>query len=113
MTELADVVADDHLVDALAAGHTPPDPAAAALAGWRDQQTTSGPALGDPLTWREQRVLELIADGMSSQQAGRRLHLSPETVKTHARRIYRKLGARDRAHAVHLAHQRGLLGGAS
>ena len=41
-----------------------------------------------------------MADGKSNAEIGRELFVSEDTVKTHARRLFRKLGARDRAHAV-------------
>ncbi|WP_284748268.1 response regulator transcription factor [Amycolatopsis sp. RTGN1] len=52
------------------------------------------------LTERELQVLQWMSQGKSNGQIGRRLRLSEETVKTHARHLYRKLGARHRAHAV-------------
>jgi two-component system, NarL family, nitrate/nitrite response regulator NarL len=57
---------------------------------------------------REQEVL-LIADGLSAPQIGRRIHLSPTTVKSHLRSLYEKLGVSDRAAAVAEAMRRGLL----
>ena len=62
-----------------------------------------------PLTDRELQVLQGMSSGNSNGQIGRQLYLSEDTVKTHARRLFRKLGARDRAHAVHLGHVAGLL----
>ena len=41
-----------------------------------------------------------MAEGKSNAEIGRELFVSEDTVKTHARRLFRKLGARDRAHAV-------------
>lgn len=58
--------------------------------------------LGDPLTIREHEVLRGMAEGLSNREIGTRLFLSEDTIKTHARRLYRKLGARDRAHAVRI-----------
>ncbi|OKI22227.1 hypothetical protein A6A07_34705 [Streptomyces sp. CB03911] len=58
---------------------------------------------GDPLSHREVEVLRRIANGRANAAAGRDLHLSAMTVKTHLARIYRKLGVHDRAHAVGLA----------
>lgn len=55
---------------------------------------------GAPLSPREVEVLRRIANGRDSAGAGRDLHLSPMTVKSHLGRIYRKLGVHDRAHAV-------------
>jgi DNA-binding NarL/FixJ family response regulator len=65
-------------------------------------------AFGDELSDREMQILHGMADGLSNAQIGQRLLISEDTVKTHARRLFRKLGARDRAHAVRL----GLDGGA-
>ena len=43
-----------------------------------------------------------MSQGRSNAEIGRSLYLSEDTVKTHARRLFSKLGARDRAHAVAL-----------
>lgn len=61
------------------------------------------------LTERELEVLAGMCEGMSNAEIGRTLFLSEDTVKTHARRLFRKLGAADRAHAVALALRRGLV----
>lgn len=62
-----------------------------------------------PLTTRERHVLFGMAQGISNAEIGRQLFISEDTVKTHARRVFRKLGARSRAHAVALAFAAGLL----
>lgn len=61
------------------------------------------------LSTRELQVLTGMAHGRSNGTIGRALYLSEDTVKTHARRMFRKLGAVDRAHAVALGYQRGVL----
>jgi len=61
------------------------------------------------LTKREAEVLRLIAEGLSAPEIGRRIHLSPTTVKTHLHTLYEKLGVSDRAAAVAEAMRRGLL----
>jgi DNA-binding NarL/FixJ family response regulator len=61
------------------------------------------------LTERELQVLHGMADGKSNAEIGRDLFVSEDTVKTHARRLFRKLGARDRAHAVASGFRSGLL----
>ncbi|HEX5597364.1 MAG TPA: response regulator transcription factor [Micromonosporaceae bacterium] len=61
------------------------------------------------LTEREAQVLRAMADGKSNAEIGRELYLSEDTVKTYARRIFRKLGARDRAHAVAAGFRAGLV----
>ena len=61
------------------------------------------------LTEREVQVLRGMTEGKSNAEIGRELFVSEDTVKTHARRLYRKLGARDRAHAVASAFRAGLV----
>jgi two-component system nitrate/nitrite response regulator NarL len=61
------------------------------------------------LSPREREVLVLIAEGLSAPDVGRRLHLSPATVKTHLQNLYEKLGVSDRAAAVARAMRLGLL----
>ena len=61
------------------------------------------------LTERELQVLNGMADGKSNAEIGRELFVSEDTVKTHARRLFRKLGARDRAHAVASGFRSGLV----
>jgi DNA-binding NarL/FixJ family response regulator len=56
---------------------------------------------------REVRCLGLAADGLGNLDIAQRLGTSPETVKTRLKSAFRKLGARDRAHAVVLAIQQG------
>lgn len=64
---------------------------------------------GESLTEREREVLAGMALGKSNGEIGRGLRLSEDTIKTHARRLFRKLGARDRAHAVSIGYRRGFL----
>ncbi|ADD40676.1 transcriptional regulator, LuxR family [Stackebrandtia nassauensis DSM 44728] len=61
------------------------------------------------LSEREHQVLLGIAGGKSNAEIGRELYVTEDTIKTHARRAYRKLGARDRAHAVALAFRQNIL----
>jgi two-component system, NarL family, nitrate/nitrite response regulator NarL len=61
------------------------------------------------LTAREREILRLTAEGLSGPEIGRRLFLSPATVKTHLQHLYGKLGVSDRAAAVAEAMRRGLL----
>ena len=55
-------------------------------------ETTDAP----PLTRREADVLELLQDGQSNAEIAAALHVGVETVRTHARNIYRKLGVSTR-----------------
>jgi DNA-binding NarL/FixJ family response regulator len=68
-----------------------------------------GPARTPALTERERQVLEGMAAGKSNGEIGRELYLSEDTVKTHARRLFRKLGAADRAQAVAVGFRSGLV----
>lgn len=61
------------------------------------------------LSDRESEVLIGISDGKSNADIGRELYVTEDTVKTHASRLYRKLGATDRANAVAKAFRLGLL----
>jgi DNA-binding NarL/FixJ family response regulator len=61
------------------------------------------------LTEREREVVRLMADGHSNRAIAEALFLSEATVKTHLVRVYRKLGADNRAAAVSEAVRRGLL----
>ena len=63
----------------------------------------------DSLTPRESEVLALIARGLSNAEIADALALSVETVRTHVKRVYMKTGARDRAHAVIMAYETGLV----
>jgi DNA-binding CsgD family transcriptional regulator len=58
---------------------------------------------GDPLTDRELEVLHHVAAGRTNQQIATALHVSYHTITTHLGRIYTKLRAADRTHAVILA----------
>jgi len=65
--------------------------------------------LAEPISDREQGVLELIAQGLSNQDIADRLHISLHTVKTHARRINAKLEVKSRTQAIVRARELGLL----
>ncbi len=81
-------------VNALVAGESYIDPvlagALAASAGERVKE----------LTVRERDVLRLLADGLSNEEIGKRLFISPETVRTHVRKAMEKLDADTRTQAV-------------
>jgi DNA-binding NarL/FixJ family response regulator len=63
----------------------------------------------ETLTRRELEVLRHIACGHSNAEIARLLYVSDETVKTHASRIFMKLGVRDRTQAVILAYEYGVV----
>jgi LuxR family maltose regulon positive regulatory protein len=66
-------------------------------------------ALTEPLTPREQQVLRLLAGGATNREIAAMLVLAEGTVKNHLTNILAKLGARDRAQAVLIAHDLGLI----
>lgn len=63
------------------------------------------------LTPREQDVVGLVAEGLTNKEIGRRLAISPATVKAHVERIIGKLGVADRTQAAVLAVQMRAQGG--
>ncbi|MFF1469762.1 response regulator [Streptomyces mirabilis] len=66
----------------------------------------------DSLSAREREVLALVAKGTSNREIARVLFISEATVKTHLTHLYAKLGVNDRAAAVAVAYDRGILGDA-
>jgi two-component system nitrate/nitrite response regulator NarL len=61
------------------------------------------------LTDRERQILQLVSEGRSNAEVGGALHLSPETIKSHLRTIFEKLGATDRTSAVAQALRQSLI----
>ncbi len=61
------------------------------------------------LTEREREVLLLVAGGLSNQEIAQHLFLSEGTVKTHVKHVFAKLALRDRAQAVILAYESGII----
>jgi LuxR family maltose regulon positive regulatory protein len=59
-----------------------------------------GGALVDPLTNREQEILQLLAEGLSNKEIADRLIVAPSTVKQHLKNIYSKLDVHSRTQAV-------------
>ncbi|MEU9314233.1 response regulator transcription factor [Streptomyces sp. NPDC048295] len=69
------------------------------------------PAAGsEALSAREREVLELVAKGTSNREIAAELFISEATVKTHLTHVFAKLGAKDRAAAVAIGYDRGILG---
>ena len=98
-------------VRAVASGNALPTPVLAQrlikqFAVWSSEKRTTVGAL----TEREREVLTLIARGRSNQEIASDLSISLDTVKSHVKHVFTKLGARDRAQAVIAAYESGLAG---
>jgi DNA-binding NarL/FixJ family response regulator len=79
-------------------------------------RAASGPFITDRsridwlgITPRELEVLQLIAEGLSNKEMAERLFVSENTIKTHASRVFDKLGASRRTQAVQIAKSHGLI----
>ncbi len=105
----------ERLVDALvrlAQGEVVVDPrlaTEAAVLAARSIDLGDWPGAHLGLTRREAELLALLGEGLPPREAARRMDLSPETVRTHTRNLYRKLGVSDRAAAVAIAWREGLV----
>jgi LuxR family transcriptional regulator, maltose regulon positive regulatory protein len=89
-----------------------PDYVAILLAAFDGELVLAGPTRGplpEPLTEREQEVLELLAAGLSNREIGEELVISPGTVKKHTSNIYGKLGVGSRSEAAARARELDLL----
>ena len=100
-------------IRAVASGESLPLPAlTSSLIGHFAEATeppSDGTRLPEGLTDRELEVLRLVAHGLSNREIATALHVSLETVKSHVKRTYAKIGARDRAQAVIRAYEAGLV----
>jgi DNA-binding NarL/FixJ family response regulator len=115
LTKDAGIAEISRAVHAAAAHQAVLDPVAqsalieAASAGARSARVGPSPAnLPDDLTPREAEVLSLVAEGLSNREIASTLVVSEATVKTHINHLFAKIGARDRAQAVHYAYTHGL-----
>lgn len=91
-------------VETVAAGGTYVDPVLAGTIATADA-TNRLPSL----THRERDVLRLLSDGLSNEEIGRELFISPETVRTHVRKAMGKLDADTRTQAVATALRQSLI----
>ncbi|MBC9000463.1 ParB/RepB/Spo0J family partition protein [Micromonospora aurantiaca (nom. illeg.)] len=72
---------------------------------------SAGPGAAQGGTSRREQIVVLLADGATTDEIAAAFEVARSTVKTHLQDLYEHLGARNAAHAVHLAYQRGLLRG--
>jgi DNA-binding NarL/FixJ family response regulator len=61
------------------------------------------------LTRRHVRLLQLLDQGLSTQDMAQSLGLQPNTIRSHLYRLFKRIGARTRVQALHVARQRGWL----
>lgn len=64
---------------------------------------------GASLSTRERTIVLLMGHGLTNKMIARQLHIAPETVKSHAKRIFWKLTVQTRAQAVYRASELGLI----
>jgi DNA-binding NarL/FixJ family response regulator len=69
--------------------------------------------VSETLTARARDILAMIGQGLTNKRIGRAREISPETVKSHVKRIFSKLAVSTRAQAVSQAGSLGLLRGGS
>ncbi|MGW4229115.1 response regulator [Streptomyces sp. NPDC004980] len=96
-------------VRAAADGRTVLSPAVASRLVSRVRAPADKPG-NESLSAREREVLALVAKGTSNREIAVELFISEATVKTHLTHVFAKLGARDRAAAVAVGYERGILG---
>jgi two-component system response regulator NreC len=75
----------------------------------RQTEAASEPALYDTLTNREREVLQLIAEGHSSQEIAESLCISKKTVRVHRANLLEKLGLRSTADLTQYAVRKGII----
>jgi len=98
---LAEVV---RAVELVASGRTYVDPVLAGVLS-----SSAATEKMSKLTQRERDVLRLLADGLSNEEIGKALFISPETVRTHVRKAMAKLDADTRTQAVATALRQSLI----
>lgn len=96
-------------VRAAADGRSVLSPAVASRLMTRVRTPAADPA-GTALSAREREVLVLVAQGTTNREIAAELFISEATVKTHLTHVFAKLGAKDRAAAVAVGYDRGILG---
>jgi len=93
-----------HLLSEAAANGIMPDYTGKLLVVFESEtQKPSAQPLIEPLSSRELEVLHLIAQGLTNREISERLYLALDTIKGHNRRIFGKLGVKNRAQAINKA----------
>ena len=81
-------------------------PAAVPAAAVQDGEAPAPAATSDGLTQREREVALLVADGLRSREVAERLGIASQTVKSHLKTIFDKLGVRNRVELARRLEQR-------
>ncbi len=98
------------IVEARVAVEACPDPGALVVwLGALERRPQGRPARASELSGRELVILRMLKGRLSERDIGRELYLSYNTIHSHTRSIYRKLGVSSRAEALAHAHERGLI----
>jgi len=93
--------APDRLIEAISA--------AAQQERYLDPRIVADSGAQSAITRRQREVLQLFANGLSTDDVARRLGVSAETIRTHAKASLARLGARDRGHAIAIAIRGSLI----
>lgn len=104
--ELLTMLKDQLLEPPMAAGSEPAEPEAAAAP---PAPRSAVSELAEPLSQREQEVLELINQGLANKDIAGKMSVAPATVKAHIRNLYGKLSVGRRTEALARARELGLL----
>lgn len=96
-------------IEQAAAGDTTLSPELAGAMLAEAVRPRAGVATDSIITRREEEVLQLIADGLSTTEVAGRLYISAKTVKNHLASVYQKLDSRDRTQAVVRAVKMGII----
>ena len=75
---------------------------------YADVDMSEDRSVGSTLTEREREVLALLAQGATNREIAAELYLSFDTIKTHVRKVFTKLGVNNRTQAALVASERGL-----
>ncbi|SES04445.1 helix-turn-helix transcriptional regulator [Streptomyces qinglanensis] len=75
----------------------------------RNVPPTPAPTRPAVLTEQQQRVLELMGQGLTNESIAHRMHITVDSVKTHRRRLYQRLGAASGTQALSLGLSMGLI----
>lgn len=97
------------IVESFRGGMLMPTPVARHVTSFLQSQALFPPRVKGRLSGREREVLAQVGEGLTREEIGLLLHISPHTVESHLKNIYRKLQARNNVEAVAKAFRDGIL----